>query len=188
MICLSGNLPALKIGHHHVVGYKTDWIEEALSRAAAASNRTDCPFIADIRDGILHYLEKRCSLRVFAIEDLYSRMRAMLRKIGCDDIAQHLSALAPPITVSLIGPARKAGRGSESDFFQSLGKEIRLLQNAGAESIRLCNIDESVTLLRGPDASVGSRAQLRIQITLFVESYQRRHSAPKLELDLTFDS
>ena len=96
MICLSGNLPALKIGHHHVVGYKTDWIEEALSRAAAASNRTDCPFIADIRDGILHYLEKRCSLRVFAIEDLYSRMRAMLRKIGCDDIAQHLSALAPP--------------------------------------------------------------------------------------------
>ncbi|MDB4478384.1 hypothetical protein N9013_04140 [Akkermansiaceae bacterium] len=94
----------------------------------------------------------------------------------------------PPITVSLIGPARRAGRGSESDFFQSLGKEIRLLQDAGAESIRLCNIDESVTLLRGPDASVGSRAQLRIQITLFVESYQRRHSAPELELDLTFDS
>ena len=115
-------------------------------------------------------------------------MRAMLRKIGCDDIAQHLSALAPPITVSLIGPARRAGRGSESDFFQSLGQEIRLLQDAGAESIRLCNIDESVTLLRGPDASVGSRAQLRIQITLFVESYQRRHSEPKLELDLTFDS
>lgn len=188
MICLSGNLPALKIGHHHVVGYKTDWIEEALSRAAAASNRTDCPFIPDIRDGILHYLEKRCSLRVFAIEDLYSRMRAMLRRIGCDDIAQHLCPLAPPITVSLIGPARKAGRGSESDFFRSLGEEIRLLQKSGAESICLCNIDESVTLLRGPDASVVSRAQLRIEITLFVESYQRRHPAPNLELDLTFDS
>ena len=139
-------------------------------------------------DKVRRCLEKRCSLRVFAIEDLYSRMRAMLRKIGCDDIAQHLSALAPPITVSLIVPARRAGRGSESDFFQSLGQEIRLLQDAGAESIRLCNIDESVTLLRGPDASVGSRAQLRIQITLFVESYQRRHSEPKLELDLTFDS
>ena len=188
MICLSGNLPALKIGHHHVVGYETDWIEEALNRAATACNRTDCPFIADIRDGILHYLEKRCSLRVFAIEDLYSKMRAMLKKIGCHDIAQHLSPLAPPITVSLIGPAGKAGRGSEADFFRSLGDEIKLLQQAGAESIRLCDIDESVTLLRGPDASAGSRAQLRVEITSFLESYQRRHSAPKLELDLTLDS
>ena len=188
MICLSGNLPALKIGHHHVVGYETDWIEEALSRAASACNRTDCPFIADIRDGILHYLEKRCSLRVFAIEDLYSRMRAMLRKIGCDDIAQHLSPLAPPVTVSLIGPAGKAGRGSETDFFRSLGEEIKLLQEAGAESIRLCDIDESISLLRGPDASSASRAQLRIEITSFLESYQLRHTAPKLELDFTFDS
>lgn len=188
MICLSGNLPALKIGHHHVVGYETDWIQEALSRAAAACNRTDCPFIADIRDGILHYLEKRCSLRVFALEDLYARMRAMLRKIGCNDIAQHLSPLAPPITVSLIGTARKAGRGSEKDFFRSLGDEIRLLQKAGAESIRLCDINESITLLRGPDVSPASRDQFRIEITSFLEGYQHRHSAPKLELDLTFDS
>ena len=188
MICLSGNLPALKIGHHHVVGYETDWIEEALNRAASACHRTDCPFIADIRDGILHYLEKRCSLRVFAIEDLYSRMRAMLRKIGCDDIAHHLSPLAPPVTVSLIGPARKAGRGFEADFFRSLGDEIRLLQKAGAEFIHLCDIDESIIFLRGPEASSVSRTQLRREITSFLESYQRRYPAPKLELDLTFDS
>ena len=109
MICIVGNLPVLKVGHHHVVGYDTEWIDEALSRAAIASNRHDFPFIDDIRDGVMHYLEHRCPLRVLPLEDLYERMRVMLRKIGCDAIANNLVPLGTTTTVSLAKSAPQAG-------------------------------------------------------------------------------
>jgi hypothetical protein len=187
MICLAGNLPALQIGRQQVVGYKTDWIEESLNRAAAACGRTDCPFLNDIQNGILHFLEKRCSLKILPIGDLYERMRGMLRKIGCPEIADHLVPLAPPVAVSLIGPARKAGIGFELVFFQLLKDEIELLQDSGAESIRFCDIDESVKLLWSSDTTDELRRQLKTEITTFLESYHRQIPAPHRELHLTLD-
>lgn len=56
MICLAGNLPPLKVGRQKVVGYQTDWIEQALARAARAGGRQDCPFLKDISEGVLLYL------------------------------------------------------------------------------------------------------------------------------------
>ena len=89
MICLAGNLPPLKVGRQKVVGYETDWIEQALHRAALAGGHQDCPFLKDISRGVLHYLKKHASLQLFPIEVLYERMRGMLRKIGCREIANH---------------------------------------------------------------------------------------------------
>lgn len=188
MICLAGNLPALKIGRQHVAGYETDWIEKSLNRAATACGKTDCPFLNDIKNGILRYLENRCSLKALSLEDLFERMRGMLRKIGCDEIAGHLIPLAPKVTVSLIGPARKAGHGGELDFFQLLEDEIELLKNSGAESIRFCDIDESVKLLRGSHAADEIRRQLKLEITLFLEGYHRQVPAPHRHLHLTVES
>ena len=137
MICLSGNLPVLQIGNHQVVGYDTAWIDEALMRAAAMSDRQDFPFFEDIRDGILHYLEHRCSLRLLPIEDLYARMRSMLIRLGCDAIAKNLTILAPPVTVSLIRSAHKAGNGFELLFFSQLSEEIEQLVQAGVYPVSL---------------------------------------------------
>lgn len=188
MICLAGNLPALQVGRQQVAGYGTGWIEESLNRAAASCGRTDCPFLNDIRNGILHYLEKRCSLKVLPLEDLFERMRGMLCKIGCDEIARHLVPLAPPITVSLIEPARKAGDGFELVFFQLLKDEIELLKNSGAESIRFCDVDESVQLLCGKQATAELLAELKTEITTFLESYHRQIPAPHRQLHLTVES
>ena len=71
MICLVGKLPVLQIGRHQVAGYDTGWIDIALQRAAKSCDRSDFPFIDDIRDGILHYLEHKCPWRVLPIEDLF---------------------------------------------------------------------------------------------------------------------
>ena len=187
MICLSGNLPALKIGHQHVIGYHTDWIQEALQRAAAACDLKDCPFLEDLSEGILYYLEKRCSLRVFAIEDLYARMRKMLRKIGYPEIAQHLSPLAPPVTVSLIGPALDAGPKNLGAFFKILLEEISLLQEDGAELINFCDINARIEILLG-QCSETSRARLKDEISAFLENYRQLHQQPKFEFSVTLDS
>jgi hypothetical protein len=190
MICLAGNLPALQVGNQQVAGYDAGWIEEALARAAIACNRQDFPFIDDIRDGILHYLENRCPLRVFALEDLFERMRLMLRKIGCHAIADHLTPLAPPVTVSLIGPAREAGNGYELVFFQLLGEEIDLLKLSGAESIRFCHLDECVKLLNSGKRSRSKRIaseQLGAEIKAFLNRFHQQSISAERKLSLTLD-
>ena len=187
MICLAGNLPPLQIGHQQVVGYRTDWIEESLNRAAAACGQPDCPILKDVRDGILHYLENRCSLKVLPVENLYERMRGLLRKIGCHEIARCLTPLAPPVTVSLIDPARSAGSGFELIFFQLLKEEISLLQISGAESIRFCDIEDSVKLLRGSEATEEQCRQLKIEIISFLESYHRQAPMSHRELHFTVE-
>jgi len=187
MICLAGNLPALQVGHHQVVGYDTGWIDESLRRAAVASNRVDFPFINDIRDGILHYLEKRCPLRVFALEDLFKRMRVMLRKIGCHAIADHLIPLAPPVTVSLVGPAREAGNGFELIFFRLLTEEIDLLRYSGAESICFCDIDACVEILSNGRSKQKASRQLKAEIVDFLERFDKAPLAPERNFHLTLD-
>lgn len=187
MICIVGNLPVLKVGHHHVVGYDTEWIDEALKRAAIASNRHDFPFIDDIRDGVMHYLEHRCSLRVLPLEDLYDRMRIMLRKIGCDAIAENLVPLAPPISVSLIKSAREAGNGFELVFFCLLTEEINLLRESGAESIRFCDIEESARIMRSGKRTTKARQQLCSEIVAFLEGFRNNDTLQKRKITLSVD-
>ena len=184
MICLSGNLPVLQIGNHQVVGYDTAWIDEALERAAAMSDRQDFPFIDDIRDGILHYLEHRCSLRLLPIEDLYARMRSMLVRLGCHAIAKNLKILSPPVTVSLVRSAHRAGNGFELVFFSQLSEEIEQLQKNGVESIRFCDIEESAKILRGCKSKTKACSQLVSEIVDFLEQYRVGSATPERLINL----
>jgi len=172
MICLSGNLPVLQIGNHQVVGYDTAWIDESLRRAAASSDRLDFPFIDDIRDGILHYLEHRCSLRILPIENLYRRMRSMLNRLGCSAIADNLQILSPPVTVSLARSARQAGNGFELLFFTELGRDIEDLMANGVESIRFCDIEECARVLKGHKNMTKACNQLAGEIVQFLTYYR----------------
>ena len=120
-----------------------------LRRAARAANHEDFPFVADIRSGIVKYLETKCPLKLLHLEDLYDRMRRMLVKIGCECIAEKLEPLAPPVTVSLVRAAMEAGNGFELAFFETLRRELRELRAAGAEEIRFTGLRESALILRG---------------------------------------
>lgn len=149
MICHIRNRPALQIGSQQVFDYDTAWLETALHRAAHAAEVEDFPFAADIRSGVIRYLETRCPLQLMPISDLYDRMRRMLVKIGCQHIADHLQPLAPPITFCLHRLALGAGRGFEIGFFSALLDELDRLRIAGVEEIRFTGLRECVMELRG---------------------------------------
>ena len=87
MISLIGNRPALQIGRYQVIDYDTSWLDDALKRAALAAEHEDFPFIADIRSGIVQYLETKCPLKLLHLYDLFDRMRNMLVKFVCERIA-----------------------------------------------------------------------------------------------------
>ena len=149
MISLIGNRPALQIGRYQVIDYDTAWLDDALRRAAVAAELEDFPFVADIRGGIVQYLETKCPLKLLPIDELFDRMRKMLVTIGCGKIADNLRPLAPPVTVSLVRAAMDAGNGFELAFFETLRTELSDLKAAGAEEIRFIGLRESSLILRG---------------------------------------
>lgn len=173
MISLIGNRPALQIGRYQVFDYDTAWIDDALRRAARAADREDFPFVADIRSGVVQYLETKCPLRLLRIEELYDRMRRMLVKIGCGSIAEKLEPLAPPLTVSLVRAAMEAGNGFELAFFEMLRSELADLRAAGAEEIHFTGLRESAMILRGATKWNKQCQELLAEIEAFLRTWDR---------------
>lgn len=171
MISLIGNRPALQIGRYQVLEYDTAWLDIALQRAATAANQADFPFVADIRGGVVQYLETHCSLKLLALDDLFEKMRKMLVKIGCERIAEKLEPLAPPMTVSLVRAAMDAGNGFELGFFETLRCELSELRAAGAEEIHFVGLKESALILRGVTKWNGDCDSLLTEIRTFLQAW-----------------
>lgn len=187
MICLVGKFPVIQIGRHQVPSYGTEWIDQALARAAESSNRADFPFIDDIRDGVLHYLEHKCPWRLLPIEDLFDRMKRMLCRIGCEAIAEHLELLAPPLTVSVARAAKESGNGFELLFFQILQEEIDDLRARGGEDFHFTEIRESAQILRGSRTWTPRCQRLHQEILAFLQNFAQDPAPSARRIHLTLD-
>jgi hypothetical protein len=182
VISLIGNRPAIQIGRYQVIDYDTEWLDSALRRAARAADCEDFPFVDDIRSGIVKYLETKCPLKLLPLDELYDRMRRMLIKIGCGNIAENLAPLAPPVTVSLVRAAMEAGNGFELAFFEMLRAELRDLRTAGAEEIRFSGLRESAMILRGCPKWNKQCQVLLSEIEAFLGNWDRPQPADAPEL------
>ncbi|WP_018970319.1 hypothetical protein [Rubritalea marina] len=149
MICIIGNLPILQIGRYQVTGYSTQWIRTAIEQAAQRAHQYDFAFTEDIYEGIIHYMEHKCSLRLLQIEDLYKRIAHMLNRIGYGTIANALEPVAPPVTISLERAAQDAGDGFELAFYSSLQHELKELKDTGAIDVYFSDVKEGVQVLAG---------------------------------------
>jgi hypothetical protein len=171
MICIVGNRPVLQVGRQQVTGYSTAWLRQAIVRGAEAAEREDFPFVDDLMQGILHYLEHKCSLRVLTVEDLHARVRRMLERIGCEAIAQTLPLLAPPVTISLERAAREAGNGFELAFFNQIHDEIEDLRMHGVEELHFTNTRDCVKILKGVTRWNQQCERLHAEILTFLNTH-----------------
>ena len=162
MIAILGNRPALQVGHHQVIDYDTAWLDTALQQAARAANREDFPFLPDIRNGVVEYLECKCPLKLLKLEELYDR----------ESIANELEPVAPPVTVSLVAAAMEAGNGFELAFFEKLRQELSQLRAQGAKEIRFTGMRESSLILRGSEKWNRHCDRLLGEIELFLKAWE----------------
>ena len=137
----------IQVGRHQVCGYETEWIRSGLQKAAERSGRTDFPFLDDVYDSIVHYMEFKCPLRLLPIEKLNDRIAHMLKRIGCEHIARALPPMAPPITISLEEAAFSAGENYELGFFANLKSEIVQARKSGASALVFEDVRASVCIL-----------------------------------------
>lgn len=171
MICIVGNRPVLQIGRQQVTGYGTDWLRETILRGAKAADREDFPFVDDLLEGILHYLENKCPLRVLTVEELHARVRRMLERIGCEAIARTLPLVAPPVTLSLVRAAREAGNGFELAFFNQIHDEIEDLKLHGVEELHFTGTRDCVKVLRGVTRWTARCEKLHGEIITFLKTH-----------------
>jgi len=177
VICPIGKRPALLIGpHHQVIGYDTDWIRKAILRAAESAGRGDFPCIDDICIGIIHYLEHNCPLSLLPIEDLYIRIERMLRRIQCDAIADHLTVISPPITISLVSTMRELDFAFELGFFQQLQCELEELTSFGVEKIKITDVRDTVLMLYQRKRWTRKCDALATDILEFIDKYNSSHA------------
>ncbi|MFK7909543.1 MAG: hypothetical protein AB8F34_02975 [Akkermansiaceae bacterium] len=171
MICIVGNRPVLQVGRQQVTGYGTQWLRETILRGAVAAEREDFPFIDDLLEGIIHYLENKCPLRVLTVEDLHARVRRMLERIGCEAIAQTLPLVAPPVTLSLVRAAKEAANGFELAFFNQIHDEIEDLKLHGVEELHFTGTRDCVKVLRGVTRWTSPCEKLHEEIITFLKTH-----------------
>lgn len=169
MICIAGNMPVIQVGDYQVTNYDTFWIRRAIQGAADRSNHPEFAFVDDIYEAVVYYLENQCSLRLLKLESLYERIRHMLKRIGCESIANALRVEAPPVTISLEKAAVEAGNGYELAFYQILQNEMRKLKKMGAQEVFFGHIRESILVLKQCKEWSGSCELLEKDIMLWLK-------------------
>jgi len=170
MICIAGNMPVLKIGAHHTANYDTFWIRRAIKNAALRASQPHFAFVDDVYDGIVFYLEHKCSLRLLSIEALYHRIRHTLKRIGCEAVANALQIECPPITISLERAAIEAGNGYELAFYQILQTNMLDLKTRGVREIFFSDIKASILRLNQTNLWHAECDQLENDIILWLKN------------------
>ena len=156
--------------------YDGDWLDAAIMRAARQAEHPDFPFVEEIRSGIFEYLESKCPLKLLALEELFDRVKRMLRTIGCERIAENLRPVAPPMTLSLLHAAAAAGNGFELAFFEALRVELEELRAVGVEEIHFTDVRESARLLSGQKTWNRKCEAMMREIEIFLRKWERSHA------------
>ncbi len=163
-------MPVLQVGEHQISDYDTYWIRRSIEDAARNANQPHFSFVDDVYDGIVFYLENKCSLRLLKLEDLYKRIRHTLKRIGCEAIANALKIESPPITISLERAAIEAGNGFELAFYQILNTEMLTLKELGAREVFFSEIRESILILKQSTKWYDDCDQLEKDILLWLKN------------------
>jgi hypothetical protein len=187
VIAFINQRPAIQIGPYQVLDYDTEWLEDAIMRAAKAADHENFNLAPEIRQGVEMYLESKCSLRLLQLDELFERVRKMLVKIGCAPIADKLQPLAPPVTVSLVNTATSAGNGFELAFFETLRSELAELRNAGAEKVHFTGLRESAQILRGGQKWSKHCDNLLEEIRIFLTACDREAEDFSRSLSLSIE-
>ncbi len=162
-------MPVIQVGDYQVTNYDTFWIRRAIQGAADRAHHPEFAFVDDIYEAVVYYLENQCSLRLLHLEALFDRIRHMLKRIGCETIANALQIEAPPVTISLEKAATEAGNGFELAFYQILQKEMQSLKKLGAKEVFFGHLRESIMVLKQSQEWSDACEQLEKDIMLWLK-------------------
>lgn len=148
MICLPQRHPLLRVGDLPLVQCNEDWLQQRIEQAAQAAGRGDFWLASEIARGVMEYLENSYKGTVISLPALLDRVRALLARLDCADVAEHLDGSPPPATVSLAQLADEAGDGYELHFFSRLRDRLQACAANGVREVHITGLRPCVRQLR----------------------------------------
>ena len=182
MIALPAQLPLLCFGRYQVTTYGQDWLEENIRDAARAAGETDWWFTPDIVRSLMIYLREHFPGTTITLDELTSKIRSILHKIGFTDIGDRVALTPPALCISLDELAREAGEGFELGFFQILDLRLSELADLGASSVALTASHDGVKRLCATKYWTQSCRQLEGEIETFLHRRMAKAEGCRIEL------
>lgn len=177
MIALPQNQPLLSVGDLPLAPCEENWLHQRIQAAAQAAGRGDFWLARDISRGVMEYLERDYNGTVIALPALLDRVRALLNRLDCADVAAHLDATPPPVLFAMPELAEEAGNGFELAFFSSLRHRLQACAAHGVQEVRLSGLRPCVQFLRGTGKWRKDCEALANEILAFIRQH---HLAPSL--------
>jgi len=168
MVAFKEEFPYLRTNSGQLFEFSRDWLHAAITRAADEAGYPSWWLTDHVTESIAFYLHLRNDEVVVAFSQLSQTVRYVLNAIGYQEIVPHFSPSPPPISVSLLDIAHRAGTGYELAFFDLLEKRISALIGTNVDNLRLCSLQSCVKHLRGVKTWTRACDALREEIVCFV--------------------
>jgi hypothetical protein len=172
MISLPHAQPLLLVGDLPMEPCDEEWIRQRVEEAARAAGRGEFWLAGDIARGMMEYLTRNYQGTVIPLPALLDRLRALLAKLDCADVAAHLDPSPPPPVLRLAELAREAGNGFELHFFAGLRRHLEACAAHGARTVRVRDLRPCVRHLRGTGKWRKDCEALAREILAFISSHR----------------
>lgn len=147
MICISSKLPILQVASYQLSDYDTKWLFRSIQGGFSKVGIEDVSIAQEVYLGVLYYLENDCPWTPLKIENLYTKVENLFKRIGFPHMAGQLPRYSPSINISVSEQLEQLDCQIEIALFNSLQKELEVLSSYGAEKVILENIIEAVYTL-----------------------------------------
>src|SRR5881628_3276736 len=137
MVAFMEEFPYPRTKSGQLFEFSRDWLHAAITRAADDAGYPSWWLTDHVTESIAFYLQLRNDENVVAFSQLSQTVRYVLNAIGYKEIVPHFSPSPPPISVSLLDIAHRAGTGYELAFFDLLEKRINALIATNVDNLRL---------------------------------------------------
>ncbi|HEU0209207.1 MAG TPA: hypothetical protein VFQ78_09540 [Candidatus Udaeobacter sp.] len=168
MVAFKEEFPYLRTSSGQLFEFNRDWLLAAITRAADEAGYPGWWLTEHVTESITFYLQLLNDENVVAFSQLSQAVRDVLEAIGYKEIGPHFAPAPPPVSISLIDIARRAGAGYELAFFVLLERQIGALIEAGADNLRIFSLHLCVKHLRGTRTWTRGCDALREEIVCFV--------------------
>ena len=163
MVALPSQMPLITAGRYTLPGCEASWVESCIRRAAADAGHEDWWFAEDIAQSVVVYLRDRFAGSAITLEDMTAKLRAILVKLGFNDIGQCI-ALRPEVLVVSLRDVAEEAQGVELLFYSLLETRVEEMRKMGVQRLSLTDTREGLMHLLG--CGQWTRACAELEATL----------------------
>jgi len=148
MIAPRDEMPLVQFEGGEVSAFDPGWLTRRLVHAAEKAGYPQWWLAEHVSASVSNYLRYRYLENVLTAPRLADAVNSVLQVIGYAEVARHFEAGPPPVRISLLELAKKAGSGYELAFFELLGRGMQQLLATRAAYFELYDLEICVKELR----------------------------------------